>query len=78
MTVLFDSGVRTGTDVIKALALGAKGVLIGRPAIYGLAVAGKEGAKAVLQGLLADLYQSMGIAGIRNVGECKRDILRKA
>jgi isopentenyl diphosphate isomerase/L-lactate dehydrogenase-like FMN-dependent dehydrogenase len=41
LTVLFDSGIRTGVDVIKALSLGAKGVLIGRPPIYGLAVAGK-------------------------------------
>ena len=41
LTVLFDSGIRTGADIIKALSLGAKGVLIGRPAIYGLAVGGK-------------------------------------
>lgn len=41
LTVLFDSGIRTGADVIKALSLGAKGVLVGRPAIYGLAVGGK-------------------------------------
>lgn len=78
MTVLFDSGVRTGTDIIKALALGAQAVLVGRPVIYGLAIAGQDGAKAVLQGLLADLYQSMGIAGIRTIGDCKRDVLRKA
>ena len=41
LTVLFDSGIRTGVDIIKALSLGAKAVLVGRPAIYGLAVAGK-------------------------------------
>jgi hypothetical protein len=41
LTVLFDSGIRTGVDIIKALSLGAKGVLVGRPAIYGLAVGGK-------------------------------------
>lgn len=41
LTVLFDSGIRTGVDVIKALCLGAKGVLVGRPAIYGLAIGGK-------------------------------------
>ena len=41
VTVLFDSGIRTGVDVIKALSLGAKAVLVGRPAIYGLAIAGK-------------------------------------
>ena len=60
LTVLFDSGIRTGTDVIKALCLGAKGVLIGRPWVYGLGIAGKEGAKQVMKGLLADLDQSMG------------------
>jgi len=58
ITVLFDSGIRTGVDIVKALALGAKGVLVGRPAIYGLAVAGKGGAKQVLSGLLADLDMS--------------------
>ena len=53
ITVLFDSGIRTGVDVIKALCLGAKGVLIGRPFVYGLAIGGKKGAKQVLQGILA-------------------------
>ena len=53
ITVLFDSGIRTGVDVIKALCLGAKGVLIGRPFVYGLAVGGKLGAKQVLNGILA-------------------------
>jgi lactate 2-monooxygenase len=77
MTVLFDSGIRTGVDIIKALSLGAKAVLIGRPAIYGLAVAGKQGAKSVLQGLLADLDQSMGLAGIRAVKDCNKSMIRK-
>jgi lactate 2-monooxygenase len=53
MTVLFDSGVRTGADIIKALCLGAKGVLIGRPWVYGLGICGKLGAKEVMMGLLA-------------------------
>ena len=53
MTVLFDSGIRTGVDVMKALCLGAKGVLIGRPWVYGLGIGGKNGAKSVLQGILA-------------------------
>lgn len=77
MAVLFDSGIRTGADVIKALALGARAVLVGRPVIYGLGIAGGEGAKAVLAGLLADLDQSMGLAGVQNVGELKRNILRR-
>jgi isopentenyl diphosphate isomerase/L-lactate dehydrogenase-like FMN-dependent dehydrogenase len=77
VTVLYDSGVRTGADVLKALALGAKAVLVGRPVIYGLGVAGSEGARHVLAGLLADVDQSMGLAGVQNVGELNRSILRR-
>jgi len=75
-TVLFDSGIRTGVDVIKALCLGAKGVLIGRPFVYGLAVAGKQGARSVVKGILADLDQSMGLAGIRTIADCNRGMIR--
>jgi lactate 2-monooxygenase len=77
LTVLFDSGIRTGVDIIKALSLGAKAVLVGRPAIYGMAVAGKEGAKVQLRAILADLDQSMGMAGIQSIKECNRSILKK-
>jgi lactate 2-monooxygenase len=76
-TVLFDSGIRTGTDVIKALCLGAKGVLIGRPWVYGLGIAGREGAKQVMKGLLADLDQSMGLAGIQSVKDCSPKMVRR-
>lgn len=54
--VLFDSGIRTGVDIIKALSLGAKGVLIGRPWVYGLGISGKAGAKDALRGILAVCY----------------------
>nr|P0DUR7.1 RecName: Full=FMN-dependent alpha-hydroxy acid dehydrogenase qulF; AltName: Full=Quinolactacin A2 biosynthesis cluster protein F [Penicillium citrinum] len=77
MTVMFDSGVRTGADVIKALCLGAKAVLVGRPVIYGLAIGGKEGAKSVIECLLADLWQGMGLAGMRTVADCNRDCMRR-
>jgi lactate 2-monooxygenase len=53
LTILVDSGIRTGSDVIKALCLGADAVLIGRPWVYGLGIAGKEGAKHVMQSILA-------------------------
>jgi lactate 2-monooxygenase len=53
ITVLFDSGIRTGVDVIKALCLGAEAVLVGRPWVYGLGIGGKEGAKHVLRSILA-------------------------
>lgn len=75
--VLFDSGIRTGVDVIKALCLGAKAVLVGRPWVYGLGINGKLGAKAALQGLLADLDQSMGLAGIQSIADCNPKRLRR-
>jgi lactate 2-monooxygenase len=53
LTILFDSGIRTGADIMKALALGAEAVLVGRPFIYGLAVAGEQGAEHVMRCLLA-------------------------
>ena len=53
ITVLFDSGVRCGADVVKALALGARAVLVGRPWVWGLAINGKEGVKEVMRGILA-------------------------
>ncbi|KAK0703823.1 FMN-dependent dehydrogenase [Lasiosphaeria miniovina] len=77
LTVLFDSGIRTGADVLKALALGAKAVFVGRPVIYGLGIAGREGARHVLTGLLADVDQSMGLAGVQTVGELNRSMLRR-
>jgi len=77
LTILFDSGIRGGVDIIKALCLGAKAVLIGRPAIYGLAIGGKKGAKNVLQGILADLDQSMGLAGIVDISQMGKYWLRK-
>ncbi|EQB49797.1 FMN-dependent dehydrogenase [Colletotrichum gloeosporioides Cg-14] len=77
LTVMFDSGIRTGADIAKALALGAKAVFIGRPAIYGLGIAGKEGAKAVIAGLMADLDLTMGLSGFKSVSELKPSILRQ-
>jgi isopentenyl diphosphate isomerase/L-lactate dehydrogenase-like FMN-dependent dehydrogenase len=64
LTILFDSGIRTGSDVIKAMALGANGILLGRPYIYGLAVNGQRGIEEVFKGLKADLEISMGQLGI--------------
>ncbi|KAG8628814.1 hypothetical protein KVT40_002679 [Elsinoe batatas] len=75
--VLFDSGIRTGVDIIKALCLGAKGVLVGRPWVYGMGIAGAEGARQVLQGILADLDQSMGLAGMASIMNMHKGWLRK-
>jgi lactate 2-monooxygenase len=69
LDVLFDSGVRTGADVLKALALGARAVLVGRPYAYGLAHGGEDGVRHVLRSLLADLELTLGLAGLRSPGE---------
>ena len=61
--VLFDSGVRSGSDVFKALALGASAVLVGRPYVYGLAVAGAAGAEAVLRDIIAEFDLVLGLSG---------------
>jgi 4-hydroxymandelate oxidase len=65
--VLLDSGIRTGTDVLKALALGASGVLVGRPLMWGLATAGEDGARRVLDLLAEELRSVLGLAGCANV-----------
>jgi len=63
LTVLFDSGVRTGADVLKALALGAKAVLYGRPWVYGLALGGTDGVRHVLRCVLADFDLGLALSG---------------
>jgi lactate 2-monooxygenase len=73
--VLMDSGVRGGADVFKALALGARATLIGRPYAYGLAVAGEAGVREVIRNLAADFDLTMGLAGCRSVTEITRDSL---
>ncbi|RJL34518.1 lactate 2-monooxygenase [Bailinhaonella thermotolerans] len=75
LTVLFDSGVRTGADVLKALALGARAVLLGRPYLWGLACGGADGVRHVLRCLLAELDISMGLAGHRAVAGLAPDCL---
>jgi len=62
-TVLFDGGIRTGSDVIKALALGARAVLLGRPWVYGLALGGEVGVRHVIRSLLAEFDLSLALSG---------------
>jgi lactate 2-monooxygenase len=76
--VLLDSGIRTGADIFKALALGAHAVLVGRPWVYGLALAGEEGVREVLQNFQADFDLTMGLAGCASVGEITREALAPA
>ncbi|GGU42673.1 lactate 2-monooxygenase [Lentzea flava] len=74
--VLFDSGIRTGADIVKALALGAKAVMVGRPYAYGLAHGGQVGVKHVLRSLLADFDLTLGLSGHRSPAELGPDALR--
>ena len=78
MTVLFDSGIRTGSDVMKALALGAQAVLVGRPYVYGLGLGGEDGVRHVLRSLLAELDLSMALSGCSSLADVSSDILRAA
>lgn len=71
--VLMDSGIRGGADIFKALALGAKAVCIGRPYVYGLALAGEKGVHEVLQNMLTDFELTMGLSGCKNVSEITRE-----
>jgi lactate 2-monooxygenase len=72
MPVLFDSGIREGSDIAIALALGASAVLVGRPWVYGLAVAGAAGAEAVLRNLIADFDLALGLSGHTSIAQLTR------
>jgi len=76
--VLMDGGIRRGSDVFKALALGAKAVLVGRPYIFGLAAAGATGVSHVLYLLRAEFEVTMALAGCRDLAAISRDCLRGA
>ncbi len=73
--VLVDGGIRRGTDVVKALALGANAVLIGRPYLYGLAVAGAEGVARVVQLLRRELEMAMALTGRTSLGAIDGTVL---
>ena len=73
--LLMDSGIRRGSDILKALALGAQAVLVGRPCMYGLATAGEQGVQEVLQNLIADLDITMTLSGQKSVRAISRSLL---
>lgn len=75
LTVLFDSGVRGGADVLKALALGADAVCLGRPYVWGLALDGQAGVEAVLKMVLAELDLTMALCGLTRPEEIGPDLL---
>ncbi|OAB86265.1 lactate 2-monooxygenase [Janibacter melonis] len=74
-TVLMDSGIRTGADVFVALALGADAVLLGRPYMYGMAVAGQRGVEEVIANVVAELDLTMALAGVADLASITRDVL---
>jgi lactate 2-monooxygenase len=78
LAVLFDSGVRTGPDVFKALALGADAVLVGRPYVYGLALDGEAGVTHVMKTLLAEFDLTLANSGFRSHREVNRAALDRA
>jgi len=77
MPVVFDSGVRSGADVVKALALGAAAVTVGRPHVYGLAVDGEAGVRVVLENLVAEVDLTLGLCGVTSIGDLGPDLLRR-
>ena len=77
MPVLFDSGIRSGADVIKALALGATAVAVGRPYAYGLAIGGVDGIVHVLRSILAEADLIMAVDGYPTLADLTRDSLRR-
>jgi lactate 2-monooxygenase len=76
--VLLDSGVRGGADAFKALALGASAILLGRPYVYALAIAGESGVRELIQNYMADFDLTMGLAGCRSIAEIGPDCLVQA
>ena len=69
LPVLFDSGIRSGSDMFKALALGASAICLGRPYVYGLAIAGEHGVREVIQNVLADFDLTMALAGCATLAD---------
>ncbi|PKZ65871.1 lactate 2-monooxygenase [Gordonia terrae] len=75
--VLIDSGIYTGSDVFKALALGADAACIGRPHMYGLALAGADGARDAVADIIAELDLTLGLSGHTDVADLDREALRR-
>jgi len=78
LEVYFDSGIRRGSDILKAIALGARAVLVGRPYCHGLAIDGADGAQTVMLNLLSELDLTLGLCGCASIEEMTRDRLLRA
>lgn len=77
VALLLDSGIRSGSDVLKALALGAHAALLGRPYVHGLAVAGERGVRHVVRSLLADFELTLALSGYDRIDQLNRASLRR-
>ena len=76
LEVFIDGGIRRGTDVVKALALGAKAVMIGRPYVWALAAAGESGVSHAIEMLRDELDRALAISGCSRIGDINRDLVR--
>jgi isopentenyl diphosphate isomerase/L-lactate dehydrogenase-like FMN-dependent dehydrogenase len=74
--VYVDGGIRRGTDVLKAMAYGARAVFVGRPILWGLAVGGEAGVKSVLEMLRQEFDLAMALSGCPSVNAITRDLVR--
>jgi L-lactate dehydrogenase (cytochrome) len=77
MEVLLDGGVRRGADVVRALALGARAVMVGRPYLYGLAAGGPAGVRRALEILVGEVDHALALVGVPRVGDLDRTIVRR-
>ena len=77
-TILLDSGIRRGTDIVKAIALGADAVMMGRPTAFGVAAGGQAGGEAALNILKGEYMQTLGFIGCKSAAEITRDVLGPA
>jgi L-lactate dehydrogenase (cytochrome) len=77
MEVLLDGGVRRGADVVRALALGARAVMVGRPYLYGLAAGGPAGVRRALEILMGEVDHALALVGVPRVGDLDRTIVRR-
>ncbi len=77
LPLLFDSGIRCGADVIKALALGADAVLIGRPYVYGLAIDGSRGVETIFDYYLSEMELQLSLMGVSSIKELNADFIQK-
>ncbi|MGE0340620.1 MAG: alpha-hydroxy acid oxidase, partial [Xanthobacteraceae bacterium] len=73
--ILFDGGIRSGQDLMRALALGAKGALIGRAFVYGLGAGGQEGVKATIDCIRKELDMTMALCGVNSIKEIDKRVL---